>query len=336
MAEKLKGFVSQQICEARDTFFTPKSVAALNEYVDLTFTESTVPLPKEKLIEEIKGKGYDIIFNSWGTCPIDGDIIDACPTLKMVAYNAGSCAGVATEALYERGLKLICGNKVFAMSVAEATVCYMMFSQRNIEYYMGQVRTGGWRGAGFHNRGVFYKKIGIVGYGTIGKFVAQYLKPYSPELYIYDKFVPREVIEQVGKYATLDEIFSECDIVTLHLAKNPGTHGMISRELLEKLRPDTLLVNTARGAIVDEEAMTELLVQGRFRAALDVYVREPLAADSPLRTLPNVMPLPHQGGPTIDMREVVVLELAKDIGRFIKGEPLEHSVSLEYARQMTQ
>ena len=144
------------------------------------------------------------------------------------------------------------------------------------------------------------------------------------------------MIEQVGRFASLDELFSECDIVTLHLSRNPGTLGMINRALLEKLRPGTLFVNTARGAIVDEEALIDLLKQGRFNAALDVFVKEPLDADSPLRTLPNVMPMPHRAGPTIDMREVVVLELARDIGRFVRGEPLEHEVSLAYARQMTQ
>jgi len=177
--------------------------------------------------------------------------------------------------------------------------------------------------------------IGIIGYGTIGRYVCEYLKPYSPELYIYDKFVERDTIEKVGRYSTLEEIFSECDIVSLHLSRNPGTLGIISRRLLEMLRPGALFVNTARGAIVDETAMIELLKEGRFNAALDVYVKEPLEADNPLRTLPNVMPLPHMGGPTIDMREVVVLELAKDIERMINGQPLEHSVSLEYARQMT-
>ncbi len=336
MNKKLKGFVFQPKGETRDTFFTPRAVSALSENVDLTFIDTASRVTKEMLISEIRGKGYNILFSGWGTMPIDADILDAAPELKMIAYDGGSVAGVATEALYDRGVKLICGNKVFAMSVAEATVCYMMAASRRLEASIAEVRSGGWRSTVPYDSGLFYKKIGIIGYGTIGKLVAQYLKPYSPELYIYDKFVPREVIEQVGRFASLDELFSECDIVTLHLSRNPGTLGMINRALLEKLRPGTLFVNTARGAIVDEEALIDLLKQGRFNAALDVFVKEPLDADSPLRTLPNVMPMPHRAGPTIDMREVVVLELARDIGRFVRGEPLEHEVSLAYARQMTQ
>jgi len=336
MSKKLKGFVSLQHGEARETFFTKRSIERLSEYVDLTFTDSTVPLKTEQLCEELKGKGYEVILNGWGTAPIDANVLEAAPELKLVAYTAGSCAAFVTDEMFERGVTLIGGNKVFAMSVAEAAIGYMMFSLRNIEYYLNSVRTGGWRADDRANGGLFHKRIGIVGYGTIGKYVAQYLQPFTPELYIYDKFVPRETIEKMGKYSTLEEIFEECDIITLHLAKNPGTFGMISRELLEKLRPNQLLVNTARGAIIDEAAMRELLVQGRFRAALDVFVKEPLAPDDPLRTCPNVMIQPHKGGPTIDMREVVTFELTKDIGRFIRGEQLEHSISLEYARQMTQ
>ena len=336
MANKLKGFVSLQKGAVRDTFFTKRSIERLSEYVDLTFTESEVPLKTEALADELRGKGYELLINGWGTAVIDNTILDAAPELKLVAYTAGSCALFVTDEMFERGVKLIGGNKVFAMSVAEAAICYMMTSQRHIEYNLNTVRAGGWRGDERPTGGIFYKRIGIVGYGTIGKYVAQYLQPFSPELYIYDKFVPRETIEKMGKFATLEEIFEECDIITLHLSKNPGTFGMISRELLEKLRPEQLLVNTARGAIIDEEAMTELLVEGRFRAALDVFVKEPLAPDNPLRSCPNVMIQPHKGGPTIDMREVVTFELTKDIGRFIRGEELEHSISLEYARQMTQ
>lgn len=332
---KHKAFVSLQKGEVRDTFFTPRSIAALEEHLDLTFTESTRSLPKEALIDAMKGQGYEYLINGWGSCAIDGDILDAAPELKMVAYTAGSVAGIATEALYDRGVKLICGNKVFAMSVAEATVCYMMASLRKLEYYTSQIRAGGWTGTTPRWDGLFYKKIGIVGYGTIGHYVAKYLAPYDPQLYIYDKFVPREEIEKVGRYATLEELFAECDVVTLHLSRNPGTIGMINRGLLESMKPGALLVNTARGAILDEEALKDLCKAGKISAALDVYDHEPLEPDNPLRTLPNVMPLPHRAGPTIDMREVVTLELAKDIDRFLSGGELVHAVSLAYARQMT-
>ena len=126
MNKKLKGFVFQPKGETRDTFFTPRAVSALSENVDLTFIDTASRVTKEMLISEIRGKGYNILFSGWGTMPIDADILDAAPELKMIAYDGGSVAGVATEALYDRGVKLICGNKVFAMSVAEATVCYMM------------------------------------------------------------------------------------------------------------------------------------------------------------------------------------------------------------------
>ena len=104
---------------------------------------------------------------------------------------------------------------------------------------------------------------------------------------------------------------------------------------MERMKPDALLVNTARASVTDEDALFELLMAGRFNAALDVMNEEPFPADHPLRKCKNVLLMPHMGGPTIDMREVVTLELCKDIARLQNGEELVNRITAEAAARMT-
>ena len=138
------------------------------------------------------------------------------------------------------------------------------------------------------------------------------------------------------KRASLEEIFSECKIVTIHSAMNDKNRHMITRELLSLLRPDSLLINTARGGLIDEEAMTELLAAGSFRAILDVFEQEPLPEDHPLRQLANVYVIPHRAGPTYDRRKFVTAALIQDIRAWEKGEPLKMEISQKYASFMTR
>ena len=146
--------------------------------------------------------------------------------------------------------------------------------------------------------------------------------------------------EEADKYgvklSTIDNIFETCDVISVHLALTPVTTGLINRKLLSKIKQGALFVNTARGAIIVEEDLIEELQNLRFSAVLDVFVKEPLEKESPLRTLPNVLPIPHIAGPTTDMREAVTLALATDINSYISGQELQNEISYEHALRMTQ
>jgi lactate dehydrogenase-like 2-hydroxyacid dehydrogenase len=136
--------------------------------------------------------------------------------------------------------------------------------------------------------GLLEQKVGLVGYGMITRHLVKMLKPFHCNVLVYSSHVSdEELLENSITRASLDEIFSTCKVVSLHSALTPKTHHIINRKLLEMLDSEAILINTARGAIVDEEALGELLAQNRFRAVLDVFGQEPLPPNSPLRSLPN-------------------------------------------------
>ena len=169
------------------------------------------------------------------------------------------------------------------------------------------------------------------------RYLVNFLKPFCPEIFVYSSHISNEELQAYGmKQASLQEIFSQCKIVTLHSAMNEKNKHMISRELLSLLKPDSLLINTARGGLIDEEAMIELLSSGNFRAVLDVFEHEPLPGSHPLRQMENVYVIPHRAGPTYDRRKFVTDALIEDVKNWEKGLPMRTEISRKYAGFMTR
>jgi len=151
-----------------------------------------------------------------------------------------------------------------------------------------------------------------------------------------DHVSPEEAASYGAKKASLEEIFSTCKVVSLHWAKTPETYHQINERLMSLLHPDSLLINTARGAIIDEPVMARMLQEGRFRAVLDVYENEPLPMNSPLRGLDNALLIPHMGGPTIDRRPFVTAALLDCLPAALAGKPTMLDISLDAMRRMTR
>lgn len=139
--------------------------------------------------------------------------------------------------------------------------------------------------------------------------------------------------------ASLEEIFAECDIVSVHSARTPKTIGMVNKAQIDSLRPGTLFMNTARGEIVDEEALLCRLKKGDITAVLDVYSDEVAyesgAKENPYKNLPNVIPMPHLAG-AVDFRKIIASELADDVLRFQNGEMMQNEVKQETLARMTR
>ncbi len=319
---------------ATNTFFTERSLEKLSSLGEVTRNPYDRHLTIDELIE--MAQDAEVIVGGWGTPKLDLEHYKKLPNLKLYMYTAGSIAPVISADLAETDLRIIGGNNVFAKSVAEGALAYMLVSLRNIEEYLGVMRDGGWKNEDYFNRGLLGKKVGIVGFGTISKYLMDALKWFGCEILIYSGYITDEdAAKYNGRVATLEEIFSTCDIVSLHSTLTERTTGMITRELLSMLKPDALFVNTARGQIVDEEALFEFLVDERFFAALDVYNGMP-QADHPVRKKKNVFMMPHMAGPTIDARELVTLELCDDLARWQKGEKLQHEFFAANVSRMTQ
>lgn len=332
----MKIFIAMPCHPVTETFLTPAVMERLAEIGEVKKN----PYDRNLTQEELAAMAADaeILVTGWGTCRLTRELVGKIPGLRLIAHTGGSVALLADPDIYSiPELRVISGNDIFARSVAEGCLCYTLSALRRICHYADGMRHGGWMEGGFVNRGLIGKKVGIVGFGAIARYFLEAIRWFGCEILICSSHLPEEEAAKYGgKKADLDEIFSTCDVVSLHMSLTPKTRGVIGRDLLMKLKPDALFVNTARGRLVDEKALAELLGQGRFYAALDVYEKEPLEEDSPLRSCENVLLMPHMAGPTVDMREVVARELAADMERFAVGEALRYEITAEQAGRMSQ
>ena len=269
--------------------------------------------------------------------PFTARVLESAPRLRVIAHTGGTVATLVGDAAYDRGVRVLSGNELYAQSVAEGVIGYILAALRRIPQFAAQVQQDGWPQPGWTNEGLIGQRVGLVGFGAVARYTAKLLRAFDAEILIWaDHVTPEEAARYGARKAELEEIFSACKIVSLHLARTPETYHIIGARLLGLLRPDSLLVNTARGAIVDEAVMAAMLREGRFRAVLDVYEQEPLPLSSPLRGLDNALLIPHMGGPTMDRRPYVTRALISALPAALRGEPTWLDISREAMRRMTR
>ena len=309
--------------EVSATFLTEFSLEKMRTLGEITFNPHDRHYTRDELKEAIKGK--DIVFCGWGSTCYDEEILDAADSLKIIAYCAGSVAGIATPAVYERGIAMLGANCVFAESVAESCVCYTMVGLRRIEKYTKLMRDGGWKTPIFYNEGIMDRTIGLIGFGSVAKKFIEFIRPFKNRILVNDDFLTEENATKWGvEKATTEEVFRQSDVVSIQHSLTERTYHLVKREHLELMKEGALLINTARGAIIDEAELIEFLKLGKIRAVLDVYEAEPPAPDSVLRKLENVTLMPHMAGPTIDRRQYCVTKLVEDIHKLLSGEAIEN------------
>ena len=267
-------------------------------------------------------------------------MLDHAPNLKIVAHLAGSVAWLVTQDVYDRGVKVIGANdNQFAESVAEGAVAYMLVAERRIKEIikaMDKDRADAWNSV-MATHGLLDKTVGIVSFGAIAEHLVKMLQPFRCRIKVYSRTITDEKLKKYNlERASLEEIFSTCDIVSLHTAWNKHTENMINEDLLKLLKKGAVLINTARGKIIDEPALIRELKTKRFSAALDVYWQEPLPSDSELYDLDNVLLMPHRGGPTPDRYAYISSELIDEVYNYLEsGAPLKNEITRERALSMT-
>ena len=331
----MKFLITMGAGEVRNSFFTKAALDELAKHGEVVFNNTgSFALNKQQLIEHLND--IDVLFSGWSTARVDAEVLAAAPKLKIHAHTGGSVANFISKEEYDRGVVVLSGNDVYARSVAEGCLTYTLAALRRIGEYQGAMARGGWRPERDFNQGLIGKRIGIVGLGAISRYYLELLRWFQVDALVFTKYGSEEEIKNLGgRFATLDEIFSTCDVISLHSAMNDENRGQVTAELLSQVRDGALFVNTARAGLVDEPALLRELSKNRFHAVLDVYSQEPLPADSPYRSMPNVTLYPHIAGPTFDMREKVVFELLQDILKIGKGQTPKNAIDYQYAIRMT-
>lgn len=264
--------------------------------------------------------GAKACLSSWRCPRLTADVLSEAFDLGLVCHAAGSVKPVVSPDLRARGIRITGGAPVIEEAVAEYTLAVILMMQRNLPAYSTALKAGAhWRWD--VNRqwevGLQDATVGIVGLGSVGRLVADYLRPHVD---------PTLAAEHGVALVSLDELFRSSTVVTLHAPLLPETQGMITRHLMQLLPSQALFVNTARGELVDETALVEALEAGRLRAALDVFSKEPLPPDSPFRRLPNVFITPHLAGGTQANRRRLLRSAIRNLHAYCNGRPLQHEI----------
>ncbi len=289
--------------------------------------EVATGLPEEDLIGRI-GE-YDALLIRSGT-KVTAPVLEAGrPRLKVVGRAGIGVDNIDVEAATEHGIIVMNTPDANAVTTAELALAHMMSISRHLPQADRSVREGLWERSRFMGRELSGKILGVVGFGTIGRIVAERALGLKMQVLAHDPFVTTEVFEQHGvKGAELDELFSGADYVTLHTPLNEHTRELVNAERLALMKPTAFLVNCARGGLVDEQALAEALREGRLAgAAMDVYQNEP-PTGSPLLELENCLFTPHLGASTREAQVAVSVNLARQVANFLETGEAVNALNL--------
>ncbi len=298
----------------------------LSGYFDVEVWDKFKEPPYGVLLD--KARGVDALFTLL-TDKIDCNLLSSAPRLRIVAQMAVGFDNIDVKCASELGVYVTNTPGVLTEATAEHTWALILSIARRIVEADTYVRWGEWwrRGTAWHPLmllGVELqgKTLGVVGLGRIGGRVAEIARAFNMRVIYYDVVRRRDLEEKLGiEYVELEKLLEESDIVTLHTPLTPETKHLINEERLRKMKKTALLINTARGAIVDTEALIKALREGWIAgAALDVFEGEPLNPNHPLTSLKNVILTPHIASATLETRRKMAELAAENLIAFSQGE----------------
>ncbi len=272
----------------------------------------------------------EILLSGWGLQRCDEKFLDAAPRLQAIFYAGGTVRGIVSEALWQRGIRLSSTNSALAISVAEFTLGQILLGLKGAFRMASRLRqTREFLRQPFP--GLYGTTVGLISMGAIARRLVSLLRPFDLKVIAYDPLLPPAEAEALGiELCSLDELFSRADAVSLHTPSLPETQRMIRASHFRLMKRDAVFINTARGAVIDEAGLIEVL-QARpdLFAFLDVTEPEPAAPDSPLYTLPNVLVTPHIAGSLgHECRRMGRLAIA-ECRRYLRNEPLLGEITRE-------
>lgn len=250
----------------------------------------------QALVDFLKGAEVAVI----GLNRFTDEVCRQLPDLKIVSLCSAGVDHIDPDVLNKYGIKMWWAPGINKISVSELAVCYMVFVIRRVHFFASVLKQGAWKGPMGFGADLRGRTVGIHGVGHIGKEVVKLLQPYGVKILACDREDYSDFYKQFDNIETvgMDEMLGRSDVVTIHLSKNKSTIGLYTGAVLDKMKPGAILVNCARGQMVDEVALKERLESGHIAgAAFDVFAVEP-ANNHPLIDLPNFFASPHIGATT--------------------------------------
>lgn len=286
-------------------------------------------LQSEELVSLLDGAVA--CLTGWGTPPLSDELLRALPDLTLIAHTAGSIRKLVPAAAMERGLRVSHAANVIADAVAEQVIAGVLMCLRPLHRIDRDMRARGeWLEIRdrYPGRLLANQVVGIVGAGYVGRIVIRLFRAFGCRVLVSDPILTAEQALDLGvELVDLDTLVERSDVVSLHAPVLPETIGMFGPDELARLRDGAIFVNAARAALIDEGALLSQLRSGRITAVLDVFGQEPLPANSPFRTLPNVVLSPHSAGHTIDTHQRQGQAMVDEVQRLLEGKPLRHEVT---------
>ncbi|MFE6162658.1 hydroxyacid dehydrogenase [Streptomyces sp. NPDC056486] len=317
--------------DAATAVLGPDALAAIGRVCDLVPDTVLDDFSTERARSVLRD--VEVLVTGWGCPPLDAAVLAAAPRLRAVVHTAGSVRGHITPECWDRGIEVSSAAAANALPVAEYTVAMILLTGKQVterarEFKVTR-RRDDWLGLS-HGVGNYGRTVGILSASMIGRRVIELLRPYDLKVLLHDPYVSDEEALALGAQPVgIDELFGGSDVVSVHTPLLPATRGLVGRELIAAMRQDAVLINTARGAVLDQDALTEAAVAGRIRAVLDVTVPEVLPPEHPLWECDNVMITPHlagsQGNEWGRLADLAVAEL----GRWAAGDGFAHAVRRE-------
>jgi D-3-phosphoglycerate dehydrogenase / 2-oxoglutarate reductase len=289
----------------------------------VTVIPTTPYLPAEQMVETLKAEQPDAIVVRTGK--LTREMIDACTNLKIIAKHGVGYDTIDIKAAAARKVPVTIAVGANAQSVAEHAFALMFSAARQTAWLDARVRAGHWDKATANGTELFGKTLGLVGLGAIGSILMDLVAPLRMQVRVYDPYLKAlPARDHVHREESFERLLQDCDVISLHCPLTDANRHLFSTEQFALMRPASLLINTARGELIDTPALVEALSSGQIGAAgLDTFSPEPPPADSPLWGLSNLVATPHVGANTDAARERVGLVAVQQILDALDGKALD-------------
>ena len=257
------------------------------------------------------------------------EILEAAENLKVIGRAGIGVDNIDVEGATKRGIIVMNTPTGNVVTTAEHAIAMMMSLTRNIPQGTASMKAGRWDKKKLQGREIYNKTFGVIGFGKIGSIVANRARGLKMRVIVYDPVVTPEKIEKAGcESVSLNELYSQADYMSVHVPKSKKTLGLINKKAFDQMKEGAMLINCARGGIVDEDALYEALQSGKIAgAALDVFSEEPPPEDLPLLQMDNVIATPHLGASTAEAQTNVAVMVAKQIISFLKTNTVENALN---------
>ena len=308
------------------------------EGIDILVAEEGI-----EVVEDYSLKGSDLagaigpyhaLITRSGT-DVTAEVIDQAENLRVIGRAGVGVDNVDIESASRRGIIVMNAPTGNTLAATEHTLAMMLAAVRKLPFAHNSLEGGEWNRKKFLGIQLYKRTLGIVGLGRIGSEVAKRAASFGMKIVTYDPYIKREKAESVGVELAenIEDLLSVADIITFHVPLTDETTSMIGTKEIEHMKDRVVLINCARGGVIDESVLADSLKRGKvYMAAVDVFIEEPLPEDSPLHGIPNLILTPHLGANTEEAQKNVSVIIAQQVINVLKGNSYENAVNLPYVR----